>query len=157
MIDKKKRTLISGGVLIGLGLVLFLVQFIEGFDFQAIPLLIGGLLLAAYFYRRAYGLLVSGCILLGMSIGSMAEETSLRYVDASSIGLGLGFLAIYIIQKAYRGRSHWWPLIPGFLLIADGLASAIEGLEDWLSVGWPLLLVLIGILLITGRLGPAKN
>ena len=66
--------------------------------------------------------------------------------EYATIGLGVGFLAIYVIDRLYRGSSSWWPLIPGFILVARGLS--VGDLKDVLSKSWPVGVIVVGVLLV---------
>ncbi len=141
----------AGAILVVLGLVLLANQLVEGFGGELWTILIGGLFVAGYFSRRAYGLLIPGCILLGVSLGDLTIRRLGDLGDLDQIGLGLGFIAIFAIDSLYTGRtSHWWPLIPGLILVATGLADASEPIREILSVGWPAVLILIGLIVLAG-------
>jgi hypothetical protein len=139
-------------VLIVLGLGLFAMQFVGTLGEAMILFIIGAAFVAGYFYRHAYGLLIPGCILLGIALGSVGEK-SLGIGEFSAIGLGIGFVAIYVIDLIYRGATHWWPLIPGLVLIATGAVQAFPNLERVFAVGWPLILVLVGLIILAGAFG----
>ena len=153
MEERRQGRLFAGAILVLLGLGLFAVQFVEGFGEALILFLIGGAFVAGYLYRRAYGLLIPGCILIGIGLGSLGEGTVFGVGDLSSIGLGLGFIAIYVIALVYQGESHWWPLIPGGILVILGLAAGSKAFEQLLSVGWPLIIVFVGLVLLAGAFG----
>ena len=153
MDERRQGRLFAGAILVLLGLGLFAVQFVEGFGEALILFLIGGAFVAGYLYRRAYGLLIPGCILIGIGLGSLGEGTVFGVGDLSSIGLGLGFIAIYVIALVYQGESHWWPLIPGGILVLLGLAAGSKAFEQLLSVGWPLIIVFVGLILLAGAFG----
>src|SRR5512140_760036 len=106
------KQVIPGLILILLGIVLLLSQY---FDFGPglLLLLLGFLFLIAFFFTRSLGLLIPGCILAGLGIGIVFGRAPMREDVSVLIGLGLGFLAIFAIQLAVGGRSHWWPLVPG--------------------------------------------
>lgn len=140
----------AGAILIVLGLAFLANQLIEGFGNEFWLLVLGGLFMGAYFYQRAYGFLVPGCILLGLSFGIFGQGTAISLGDFEAIGLGLGFVAIFVIDTLYRGRSHWWPLIPGGVLIVGGLAEGSQAIEEMLSFGWPVILILIGLIVLAG-------
>jgi len=106
-----------------------------------------------YLFRRAYGLLIPGGILLGLGLGSVGESTFQSFGDIKGIGLGVGFVSIYVIHLIYVGKSHWWPLIPGLILIVTGFASASKDFDRLLSVGWPLILIFVGLLILAGAFG----
>lgn len=150
MDDRRQARLFAGAILILLGLVLFAQRFIGGFGANITLLLIGGAFVAGYLYRRAYGLLIPGCILLGLGLASVGERSLLAFGDLSSIGLGVGFLAIYVIARVVEGRTHWWPLIPGGILLVTGLASGNQAMQRLLEVGWPVILILLGLLVLAG-------
>lgn len=111
-------------------------------------LLIGATFIAGYLHRKSYGLLIPGSPLLGLGFGSAGEEWISGVGDVDTIGLGAGFMAIYIIDTFYCGRSHWWSLIPGAVLVMAGVASGRFHLL--VSVGWPIVLVVIGFRLLVG-------
>ncbi len=154
-----RRRLIAGIILIALGAGFLLMQITRGFGEAVILLVIGGLLIAAYFYRRLYGFLVPGCILVGIGLGNVGEVTlsSIRTFSESGftqIGLGIGFIGIYVIDLIYRGSTHLWSLGPGGVLLVSGVASlAGTGFRTIFTVGWPLILVLVGLLLLAGAFG----
>lgn len=150
MINTSQGRLAAGAILIVIGLILLASQLVEGLADHVWTLLIGGLFVTGYFYRWAYGLLIPGCILLGIGLGNLGQGSILQSGDFDSIALGLGFLAIFVIDTLYRGRSHWWPLIPGGVLVVSGLAEGIEAFEDLLTVGWPGILILIGLIILAG-------
>jgi hypothetical protein len=150
--ERNQRQIATGAILILIGLGLFALQFLEGFGEAVIFFLIGGAFVAAYLYFRNYGLLIPGGILLGLGLGSVGKGSVLAFGDFDAIGLGVGFVAIYVIALVYEGRSHWWPLIPGLILIVTGLASGTS-FERLLSVGWPLILIFLGLLLLAGAFG----
>ncbi len=139
-----------GAVLIVIGLMLLASQFIEGFADRAWPVVIGGAFVAGYFYRKAYGLLIPGCILLGIGLGNLAAGSIRDFGDFDSIALGLGFIAIFVIASLYEGRTHWWPLIPGGILVIRGLQEGNQAVRDLVAVGWPVILILIGLMLLAG-------
>jgi len=136
-ISKKVTT---GITLVVLGSILFALQFAEGYSEALMFFLFGAGFLIAYFYKKRYGFLIPGCLLLGLGLGTVFRSSG----NIELIGLGIGFVAIYIIAYLYEKNSHWWPLIPGVILIFTG----IGGGSDTFSKGWPLIVVLIGIFII---------
>jgi len=140
----QRNQTVLGLILVGLG-VLFLVARntnLGGWIFLAG---IGAIFLVAYVTTRNYGMLIPGCILLGLGAG--------EGLGNSGLGLGLGFIGIFVVDSVVRGRmSHWWPLIPGLVislseagsLTIPGLGTLGSVVNDW----WPLALVLIGVLIL---------
>ena len=149
----KRQQLATGSILVLLGIVFLALQFLEGFGDAAILFLIGAACIAAYLVWNAYGWLIAGGIVMGIGLDSIGESSGLVFGDLSPIGLGLGFVSIYVIDLVYRGRTSWWPLIPGGVLILSGLASRNDVLQQLLSIGWPLVLVFLGLLLLAGAFG----
>jgi hypothetical protein len=153
MAERQDGRLVTGAILIVLGMGLLALQFVQGFGEAVIFFLIGGLFVAGYLYRRRYGFLIPGGILLGLGLGSIGEGALFQIADFEAIGLGIGFISIYVIALAYEGRTHWWPLIPGGILVVTGLATGNAVFQRLLSVGWPLILVFIGLLFLASAFG----
>ena len=141
---KDNKQLNIGVILILFGTGLFLLQYAQKYQESITLIIIGGIFLVFYFLKKKYGVLIPGCILLGLGIGSLTSNSMGWLGDLHEIGLGLGFCLIYVISSIYEGKAHWWPLIPGVILLCTGLA---EGHRILLNT-WPLILVLIGALLI---------
>jgi hypothetical protein len=143
----------SGAIaLIIVGAVLFALQFSRGPSEVIVFLVVGAVLLALYFQRKHYGLLVPGCILLGLGLGTLGDRAG---IDLDNFGLGLGFLAIYIIDTMVRGRTHWWPLIPGVVLLLSSVSDS-PALKV-ITRGWPLILVLVGVFLLWRSRGGGRG
>jgi len=68
-----------------------------------------------------------------------------------SIGLGLGFVAIFVVQLVVARASHWWPLIPGGILVLVGLAETVPQAQAVLEKGWPVILIVIGLAILGGQ------
>lgn len=158
---ERRGGVIGGLLLICLG-VAFLVQQRYPQAFGAWMIVVGLALffLFAYLYTREYGFLIPGCILMGIGlplayVQYATEQTGIvigsMSVDQSGLivmGLGLGFIAIWLIDLLVsHGRpGGWWPLVPGGLLMAVGLAISSDN-EQWLetiSQWWPLVFIFIG-------------
>jgi hypothetical protein len=155
--DRNRRALAIGLILIVLGVGLLAMQLMQpGFGQPLILFLIGAAFLVGYFIRRFYGLLIPGCILVGLALGSLGVQIIGEVGDFTVIGLGIGFVAIYVIDLLYRRSTHWWPLIPGGILIVVGLMQVLEqnpSLAGLWDKGWPLILVLAGLLVLAGAFG----
>ena len=148
MEEMQKRQLATGLMLIGVGLALyFLLRAQDHVGPLAVIFLLGAAFVAAYLYFKETGYLIPGCILLGFSSGYMWGETKLSFGNTTLIGIGAGFIGIYVIRLIYEKRSAWWPLIPGTILVLLGIGFT-EDIVKWLFDNWPLILVLIGIILV---------
>jgi hypothetical protein len=141
--------MIPGLILIALGIVFLLAQFFE-FGPGLFLTLLGLLFLIAYAFTRSYGLLIPGCILAGIGIGLALGRTLSRPDVTVTLGLGLGFVAMFLVQWIVAGSSHWWPLIPGVALSLVGLAELVPQGQYLLEKGWPLILIVVGLGLLIG-------
>jgi hypothetical protein len=141
--------MIAGAALIVIGLLLFWAERIEeGISQGALFFLIGSVFLGAYLYRREYGFLIPACILLGLGFWQVAS----RALDVRSplyLGLGCGFVAIFVVARVYEKRSDWWPLIPGGILLVMAFGD-LGDLFEYFFEHWPLALVVIGVLIVLG-------
>jgi hypothetical protein len=153
MDDEQRGRVVLGTILIVLGIGLIALQYFEGFGEAVIFFLIGGAFTAGYLYRRSYGLMIPGGILLGLGLGSVGESILNSFGGLEQIGLGIGFVSIYVIPLIYEGTSSWWPLIPGGILIVTGLSEGSKTFERLFEVGWPLIIVFIGLVLLAGAFG----
>lgn len=148
----RKEPVLTGLVLIVLGLGLYALRnahIDEAVGFVAL----GGAFLAAYFYRRQYGFLVPGGILLGLGLGLMGFGPLQPLVDEPvPFGLGLGFLLVWALDRAYTRAGSWWPLVPGGVLVLVGVAEDSGSVEWFLEQGWPLAVVAVGVILVIGGL-----
>lgn len=147
-----QRNLAPGLILIGLGVFLGIVQ-LTGVGGEAVVAVIGGAFLIAYAATRQYGFLVPGGIMTGLGLGIIWETQVEAGGGAVLIGLGLGFVSIYLIDALVRqSAALWWPIIPGGILAGIGILveTEREGLLDELELLWPVaLIVLGGIVLFT--------
>ena len=154
MASQSRSNIAIGVLLIVLGLILFGGQLLPGVFGSVTLLVIGIAFVAAYFYTRAYGLLIPGGILVGLGVGDLLSSLSglvpLLKVDLGAAGLGLGFVLIYLIDRAVRGKTHWWPLVPGGILLVIGL---LQGLWDLQRIVLPLAIVGVGLWLLASAMG----
>ena len=149
MSDRKSRRLSAGLILIVIGLGLYAIDRMEGIGEEAVLLILGAAFLVAYFVRKNFGLLIPGCILLGLGIGNVGRDSFLAFGESSMLGLGVGFVAIYVIARLNEGKSHWWPLIPGGVMLVMAIPRT-HHLFAYIWDHWQLMLVLIGVLILVG-------
>jgi hypothetical protein len=148
--NTNRARLIPGLVLIVLGIAFLLVQYFE-FGPALFLILLGLVFLIPYALTRSYGLLIPGCILAGVGLGLAFDRPPLGTAIAVPLGLGLGFIAIFVLQLIVARQSHWWPLVPGGLLILVGIAEGVPQAQVLIEKGWPLILVLVGLLILAGQ------
>jgi hypothetical protein len=146
---------LPGVILILVGAALFAVQLLH-LNADVIVLVIGLIFATAYVASRRYGLLIPAGILTGLGTGIVLEDVGYTR-EAVLLGLGLGFLAIYGVDRVTSGArrpGRWWPLIPGAILTVIAGASGAFGPEGERAIeqGWPIVLVVAGAwLLLRGR------
>lgn len=145
-----QRSSVAGIVLIVLGALFLLGQWMH-VGGEGVVAMIGLAFLAAYALTRQYGFLVPGGIMTGLGIGIIYEERLQAEGAPVLLGLGLGFISIYLFSRV-RGRmpADWWPLIPGGVLTVIGvfLAAGQTGLLGSIDRWWPLVLILLGLYII---------
>ena len=116
--------------------------------------LIGVVFLGAFAYTRIYGYLVPGSIMTGLGVGIVSSQaikfaTSEGEGGAVVLGLGIGFIGIWVIGLLVQiAQHHWWPLIPGAILSAVGTALLIGGGAIEALDYWGVILVVIGVIVI---------
>ena len=119
--------------------------------YAAFPLALG--LIFLYVSSQGPGRLgfrIPGCILTGLGAGIVLD--SMFGGGFSALGLGLGFVALWVMD-----RSQWWWLIPGAAVGLGGLQSVWSG-SDW-EGNWffPLALIAFGAYLLSGRRRHARH
>jgi hypothetical protein len=146
---KRDGRMVTGIFLILLGGAFYLLERSQGLNAAAIFFIIGGAFFAAYLYKGDFGLLVPAGILLGLGTGTAFNQTRYDFGNPVLWGLGLGFITIYVVSAIYERKNHWWPLIPGGILVLLGLPP-VQLVVEYLFDNWPLILVVVGILFIAG-------
>ena len=153
---RQERPWIFGAVLIVVGALLFLAQFVQ----DAGWIVLGGLavvFLAVYAGTRQPGWVIPGFILGGLAVGVALQSYGYDANDSVVVlGLAGGFLAIAVFNYAtgtFRGNAgQWWPVIPGGILAIVGISQAVGGTAagDIVERYWPLVLIAVGILVLLG-------
>ena len=118
-----------------------------------IVLAIGLGFLAAFAFSRQYGFLIPGAVMAGLGSGILVADALPLTDDATAgaivVGLGSGFLAIWIVGAIVRvAGHHFWPLIPGGILVAVGAALLIGGQAVDLFDYWPILVIAAGVVVL---------
>jgi hypothetical protein len=149
------RNLAPGVILIALGALFLFVQLTD-VGGEAVVAVIGGAFLVTYAFTRHYGFLVPGGILTGLGLGIVFQSTGTPEEGGVVVlGLGAGFLSIYVIDLLVRPASAlWWPIIPGGILTTIGVMlqadqSELLGELEWV---WPLMLIVMGVLVLSAQI-----
>jgi hypothetical protein len=116
--------------------------------------IIGLGLLGAFALTRQYGYLIPGGIMTGLGAGIVASEALTFATDESAsgpivLGLGLGFVGIWVIGSIVRvAQNHWWPVIPGGILVVVGGALLVGGQAVDLLDYWGVVIIAVGLLVL---------
>lgn len=165
MQKQPQRTgVVVGALLILLGVLFFLAQFVR-FERWVFLLGLGIIFLAVGWLLRTYGFLIPGGILTGLGAGIAATNAFPEdggQGGAILLGLGLGFILVWLLGWAILREKHSWPLIPGGILGVLGtlLLAGARGLRvlELLGKFWPAVLVVIGlIVLVSAFRAPEKR
>lgn len=141
-----------GAVLVVVGAVLLGGRFSDVVAAGGPALWIGLGFLTWWAFSGNYGLLVPAGVLTGLGVGLILADLEF-YGSPVALGLGVGFLAIYALDALRRRRSSsWWPLVPGAALVIVGLLQNTSRWDSLGGLGWPLLLIVIGLVVIGGAL-----
>jgi hypothetical protein len=146
---------VAGGVaLLVIGLFLLVVQTVPDLG-RLIPLFLGSLLLAMGILRREQGLIIAGCVVGGVGLG-VALQGAVTGVEAGAVvvlSLGLGFVAIYAISLLLGlPEAHWWPLIPGGIILFVGVVIMSGPVIGDAMRWWPVALIAVGLLVVARAL-----
>jgi hypothetical protein len=148
-----RSALVVGFVLVLIGGGALVSELLPDYD-RYVPMLIGLGLLAVFFVTRAYIALVFGAILTGVGAGLLVSEAFFHSADAdgpgATLGLGFGFLGIWTVSLLMRLKEHhFWPLIPGGILLLVGTGLVLDLFEGDLS-RWvvPAIVVIIGVVVM---------
>lgn len=152
----RRNQLLGGVVMIGLGLVFLVAQFveIENIGLYILPGLAAIFLIWGLITRNP-GLLVPGGILSGIALGTYLVTGPFNDVADQSQGgyFLLAFAAgwaLITVLSLLIGQRQMWPLIPGsiMLIIGGALVTGGNTLDLFLSLLrlWPLALIAGGLL-----------
>ena len=102
MTQPQRQQIFAGLAMIVLGLGLYALKYFDQIGRSAIFFLVGGALLTAYFYRREFGFLIPGCLLLGLAGASFGRRSLFADGQSTLLGLGFGFVGIAVIGLIYE-------------------------------------------------------
>ena len=157
---RRRGGVVGGAILITIGLFALLQQFVR-FDTGLffLPLLALVFLVAGIMGRRP-GLIIPGGILAGIGAGAILVQGAFAYLADPARGgvfmlaFSAGWLLI-TLASLLVGRLMLWPLIPGAFMAVIGLAltAGETGLQflQLAGVGWPIILIALGIYLVFRR------
>jgi hypothetical protein len=122
--------------------------------------LVGLMFAIGYAQTRSHGWLIPACILFGLAAGIAVESDALHGGGVLG-GLGLGFIAIPVVDWIVTRRVTFWAFVPGaiLLLIAILLGTGNTALLASLNWLWPVVPILLGawVLYRYWREGPGQS
>ncbi len=161
--SRMPKEIAGGVVLIAIGALFLIAQFVK-LDGLAvfIPAALGVIFLAGGVAARNNGLLIPGGILGGIGLGTYAIERAFPELGEPNRGgvfllcFAMGWGLITLLSAIVTRRTMWWPLIPGAIMAAIGVAImaggvAFEALKAFGAYGWPLILIAVGVYVIFRR------
>jgi len=134
-----------------------LVQRYFGPDWNQLLLVgIGAAFIVASLVSRTWGLLVPGCIIIGVGAGVLARH-AVEFGRAGRAGvflicMGSGFFLITILSAIGFRKRALWAMIPGSVLVLVGAAQLLDpdyrAYFRFLNDIWPIALILAGVWLL---------
>jgi len=152
--NKHRSELVGGGVLILLGVIFLIGQWLPEAIGMLIPLFIGLVLLFWGVLVRHPGPIIPGGIMTGIGIGVLLTEQFFPTANEAIFlfGFASGWVLITIMTALFTKETHWWPLIVAAIMVVVAAAATFGGflltLLSWAGNVWPLALILVGVYLI---------
>jgi hypothetical protein len=157
--DLRKRRVI-GSVLLAVAVLALVHRYVPfEVDHLILPAIGVGLLVGSLL-RKAWGLLIPGCIIFGIGIGQWVQRSS-HYGPWSNHGQALflfclagGFALITVLSALVFRRRELWPLWPaGFIAFTGLIRDGVDWLDyvRTLQPYWPFALLIVAIWLLVGR------
>lgn len=159
---KKRSELLGGGILILLGLLFLLAQWLPDNLELFVPLTIGVLLLGWGIVARHAGPIIPGGILTGIGTGILLVERIFPNANDAIflLGFGAGWVLITVATALFTDETHWWALIVAAIMLFIGAAATWGGvlltLLSWAGSLWPLALILVGVYVIIRQIAAQK-
>lgn len=123
----------TGAVIASTGLVFWLSP-LRLTDFALyISCGLGLALLAWGISRHLFGLIIPGCLLLGIGPGvytawtGVSESSALARIGIMLVSFAMGWGLITVFSRVITSKFVWWPLIPGGVLAMVGWGLYIGG------------------------------
>jgi len=150
----RSRQVVVGVVLVAIGAILLAVRLTPLADAPAWLLGLGLAFGILGVVQRSYAGIVAGCVLLGLGAGMVLGDRGGGGVSKGNwllLALGLGFVAIYLVDLVLRLGGRWWPLVPGIVLVGLAAARGVRlfhlppSAEAFVRTWWPAGLVIVGL------------
>lgn len=171
MASKTKSNLLTGLILVAVGIVALLFQWMPntlGQNLgQYLLLGLGVIFLAVGIATREGGWFIPGGILSGLGAGVVLVSSPLAARLGGDEGgwfmlaFAGGWLLIPLLTAIFAEETHWWALIPAGIIAVIGLAVLYGGFFlsalEWAGRLWPLALIVGGVLLLWKARRPAAD
>lgn len=143
-------------VLLGLGVFALAQRYLGSSWNQLVLLGIGVAMIVASLASRMWGLLVAGCVIVGIGSGMIVRKTFEFSRDESAgaflICFGAGWFLLTILSAIGFKRRALWAMIPGGMLVVFGLAQFLRlDYEFYLKIFrdfWPVAAIAAGIYIL---------
>ncbi len=156
MARKGSSRLFLGLILLAVGAALLLARLHVVSQGPAVLLAMGGALALYGVFARAFAPLVPGCILLGLAAGMLLGDRGVAALGMARwqlVGLGGGFVLLFLLALLLELGTRWWALVVGGVLsLLAVLPHLKEVFDPSLVVAfrtyWPVLLIVAGMYLV---------
>ncbi len=157
MKENKRDGLVGGLILIGIGVIALLAQFVDFISWESFGvyflLLLGCAFLIWGIFSREVGPMIPGGILSGLGLGTvmLVNGWTPAGMDEGGVFLlvfGLGWFLITLLTAVFTNQTQWWALIPGGIIGFVGLSILFGGVFmktlETVSMLWPVILIIAG-------------
>jgi len=157
MKENKRDGLVGGLILIGIGVIALLAQFVDFISWESFGvyflLLLGCAFLIWGIFSREAGPMIPGGILSGLGLGTvmLVNGWTPAGLDEGVVFLvvfGLGWFLITLLTAVFTNQTQWWALIPGGIIGFVGLSILFGGVFmktlETVSMLWPVILIIAG-------------
>jgi hypothetical protein len=142
---KQSEKFKTGIILLAIGIIALTFQNVDTLSSSVLFFILGAIFLGMYLYKTCDSYLIPGCILLGLGIAHFQPSYFINFGNPYFMGLGIGFMLIFFVSRFYTGKGHYWPLIPGVILLGYDLIIQMGSLLQYASKHWPIILIVVGL------------
>ncbi len=162
MARARSRHLTLGVFLLAAGVILLATRFAPIQSAPAWLLGVGVAFALLAIVQRSYASLIAGMVLLGLGAGMILGDRAAAGMPKGAwtlVGLGGGFVGVYLLALVLQLRAHWWPLLVGVVLVAVGAFRYVRRftvvppeVEIAVRTWWPAALVIAGLFFVVKAL-----
>lgn len=158
---KKQENLTGGLILIGIGVLALVTQFVDWSQWGNIGIYflpaLGVFFLLVGVATRSVGPIIPGGILSGIGLGTLfvAGPLKIEGVDDGGVfmlAFAAGWAVITLFSAVFTSKTQWWPLIPGGIMAIIGAGVLFGGvfMQFLALIGkiWPVALIIMGVYIL---------